>query len=108
MLTERPVGEVCPIERGRNGQPDRAAVGQGQLRVDGTGEVRLPGPGILAAIQYTFDLVEQVGERWTLDTMPKEEAGVYDMLCRADSIGVFQVESRAQVGTLATAAPQVL
>ena len=32
--------------------------------------------------------------------MPKEEAGVYDMLCRADSIGVFQVESRAQVGTL--------
>ena len=38
--------------------------------------------------------------------MPKEEAGVYDMLCRADSIGVFQVESRAQVGTLPRLQPR--
>ena len=65
------------------------------------------GLGILAAIQYTFDLVAtKMGERWTLDNMPKEEAGVYDMLCRADSIGVFQVESRAQVGTLPRLLPR--
>ena len=52
-------------------------------------------------MQYTFDLVaDALGEPWTLQSIPKEEAGVYDMLCRADSIGVFQVESRAQVGTL--------
>ena len=38
--------------------------------------------------------------------MPKEEAGVFDMLCRADSIGVFQVESRAQVGTLPRLLPR--
>ena len=38
--------------------------------------------------------------------MPKEEPGVYDMLCRADSIGVFQVESRAQVGTLPRLQPR--
>jgi error-prone DNA polymerase len=65
------------------------------------------GLGILSAIQHSFDLAaDRVGERWTLDTMPKEEAGVFDMLCRADSIGVFQVESRAQVGTLPRLQPR--
>jgi error-prone DNA polymerase len=65
------------------------------------------GLGILAAIQYTLDLAaNRLGERWSLDTIPKEEQGVYDMLCRADSIGVFQVESRAQVGTLPRLLPR--
>ena len=41
-----------------------------------------------------------------MHTIPKEEAGVYDMLCRADSIGVFQVESRAQIGTLPRLKPR--
>jgi error-prone DNA polymerase len=67
----------------------------------------LLGLGMLAALQYALDTVaEQVGERWTLDTIPKEEPGVYDMLCRADSIGVFQVESRAQIGTLPRLQPR--
>jgi error-prone DNA polymerase len=63
--------------------------------------------GNLAAIQYKIDHhATMLGERRTHDTMPKEEAGVYDMLCRADSIGVFQVESRAQVGTLPRLLPR--
>ncbi|MCU1437943.1 MAG: error-prone polymerase [Naasia sp.] len=68
----------------------------------------LLGLGMLAALQYSFDLAaEHVGERWTLETIPKEEQGVYDQLCRADSIGVFQVESRAQMGTLPRLQPRV-
>ena len=67
----------------------------------------LLGLGMLAALQYTFDLVrEHTGEEWELATIPKEEAAVYDMLCRADSIGVFQVESRAQMGTLPRLQPR--
>ena len=67
----------------------------------------LLGLGMLAALQYCFDLVrEHIGEAWTLDTIPKEEQGVYDMLCRADSIGVFQVESRAQMGMLPRLQPR--
>src|SRR5690606_30427548 len=67
----------------------------------------LLGLGMLGAIQHTFDIVrERVGEEWTLATIPKEEQGVYDMLCRADSIGVFQVESRAQIGTLPRLRPR--
>ena len=107
VLTERPVGEVCPIERGR--MDNRTVLQWDKDSCAWMGLVKFDflGLGILAAMQYTFDLVAtRVGERWTLDTMPKEEAGVYDMLCRADSIGVFQVESRAQVGTLPRLLPR--
>jgi len=67
----------------------------------------LLGLGILSAIQHTFDIVrEDLGEDWELATIPKEEPGVYDQLCRADSIGVFQVESRAQMGLLPRLQPR--
>ena len=107
VLTERPVGEVCPIERGR--MDDRTVLQWDKDSCASMGLVKFDflGLGILAAIQYTFDLAaDHLGERWTLQTMPKEEAGVYDMLCRADSIGVFQVESRAQIGTLPRLQPR--
>ncbi len=107
VLTDRPVGEVCPIEPGR--MQDRTVLQWDKDSCAWMGLVKFDflGLGILSAIQHSFDLVaERVGERWTLDTMPKEEAGVFDMLCRADSIGVFQVESRAQVGTLPRLQPR--
>jgi error-prone DNA polymerase len=107
VLTEQPVGEVCPIERGR--MDDRTVLQWDKDSCAYMGLVKFDflGLGILAAIQYTFDLVaDRIGERWTLDSIPKEEQGVYDMLCRADSIGVFQVESRAQVGTLPRLLPR--
>src|SRR3954471_20465961 len=107
VLTDRPVGEVCPIERGR--MVDRTVLQWDKDSCAWMGLVKFDflGLGILSAIQHSFDLAaDQVGERWTLDTMPKEEAGVFDMLCRADSIGVFQVESRAQVGTLPRLQPR--
>ena len=107
VLTERPVGEVVPIERGR--MDDRTVLQWDKDSCAWMGLVKFDflGLGILAAIQYTLDLAaDQVGERLDLDSIPKEEQGVYDMLCRADSIGVFQVESRAQVGTLPRLQPR--
>lgn len=107
VLTERPVGEVVPIERGR--MEGRTVVQWDKDDCAWMGLVKfdLLGLGMLGAIQHTFDLVaEHLGEPWTLATLPKEEAGVYDMLCRADSIGVFQVESRAQIGTLPRLQPR--
>jgi error-prone DNA polymerase len=62
---------------------------------------------MLAALQYCFDMIRTAtGEVWELATIPKEEQAVYDMLCRADSIGVFQVESRAQMGLLPRLQPR--
>ncbi|HWL03263.1 MAG TPA: error-prone DNA polymerase [Microbacteriaceae bacterium] len=107
VLTERPVGEVVPIEHARM---DRRTVIQwdkddsawiGLVKFD------LLGLGMLSALQRTFDLVESsTGTRWSLATIPKEDPAVYDMLCRADSIGVFQVESRAQMGLLPRLQPR--
>ena len=107
VLTERPIGEVCPIERARM---DRRTVLQWDkdgCETMGLVKFDLLGLGMLGALDHMMRLAgEHLGESWTLATMPKEEPEVYDMLCRADSIGVFQVESRAQIGTLPRLRPR--
>lgn len=107
VLTERPVGEVVPIEHAR--MDDRTVIQWDKDDAAWMGLVKfdLLGLGMLAALQYCFDLIrEATGEEWELATLPKEEAAIYDMLCRADSIGVFQVESRAQMGLLPRLQPR--
>jgi error-prone DNA polymerase len=107
VLTDRPVGEVCPIEHGRMDGRTVLQWDKDDCAWMGLVKFDLLGLGMLAALQYTFDLVRDgLGEEWTLETIPKEEPGVYDMLCRADSIGVFQVESRAQMGLLPRLQPR--
>ena len=107
VLTERPIGEVCPIERAR--MDKRTVLQWDKDACESMGLVKfdLLGLGMLGALDHMMRLAaEHLGERWTLATMPKEEPAVYDMLCRADSIGVFQVESRAQIGTLPRLRPR--
>ena len=107
VLTDRPVGEVVPIEHAR--MKDRTVIQWDKDDAAWMGLVKfdLLGLGMLAALQHCFDLIESAtGERWTLQSLPKEEPAVYDMLCRADSIGVFQVESRAQMGLLPRLQPR--
>ncbi|WP_297409359.1 error-prone DNA polymerase [Naasia sp.] len=108
VLTDRPVGEVCPIENARMEGRTVLQWDKDDCAWMGLVKFDLLGLGMLAALQYAFDLADtHLGERWDLDSMPKEEQGVYDQLCRADSIGVFQVESRAQMGTLPRLQPRV-
>ncbi|QNE46787.1 error-prone DNA polymerase [Glaciihabitans sp. INWT7] len=107
VLTDRPVGEVCPIEHGRMDGRTVLQWDKDDCAWMGLVKFDLLGLGMLNAIQHTFDLVrEHLGEEWELATLPKEEQGVYDQLCRADSIGVFQVESRAQMGLLPRLQPR--
>jgi error-prone DNA polymerase len=107
VLTENPVGEVVPIEHARKENRTVLQWDKDDCAWMGLVKFDLLGLGILAALQYTFDLAsEHTGETWSLDSIPKEEAGVYDMLCRADAVGVFQVESRAQMGTLPRLLPR--
>ena len=107
VLTERPVGEVCPIEHAR--MEKRTVL---QWDKDDCAAMRLVkfdllGLGMLSAIDKTLRMVAAAtGEEWTFDSIPKEEAAVYDMLCRGDAIGVFQVESRAQLNTLPRLRPR--
>ena len=54
------------------------------------------GLGMLTCIRKAFNLVQQhTGQRWTLASVPAEDPVVYDAICRADTLGVFQIESRA-------------
>ena len=57
--------------------------------------------GMLTCIRKCFDLIaDHKGERFELATVPQDQKPVYDMLCRGESLGVFQVESRAQMNML--------
>ena len=63
--------------------------------------------GMLTCIRKALNLIaEHGGERYTLASIPREDPAVYDMLCRGDSIGVFQVESRAQMNMLPRLRPR--
>ena len=107
VLTDRPVGEVVPIEHARMEKRTVLQWDKDDCAWMGLVKFDLLGLGMLAGLQYSFDLVERfLGEKWTLSSLPREEAGVYDQLCRADSIGVFQVESRAQMGLLPRLQPR--
>jgi error-prone DNA polymerase len=107
VLTDRPVGEVVPIEYARMDARTVIQWDKDDAAWMGLVKFDLLGLGMLAALQYCFDLIrETTGEEWELATLPKEEKAVYDMLCRADSIGVFQVESRAQMGLLPRLQPR--
>jgi error-prone DNA polymerase len=69
--------------------------------------------GMLTCIRKAFDLIRDFdrqgqGQDYTLDNLPKEQGDVYDMLCKGESIGVFQVESRAQMNMLPRLKPREL
>src|ERR1700729_319977 len=62
---------------------------------------------MITCIRKCFDLIaEHKGKRWELATIPQDQAEVYDMLCRGESLGVFQVESRAQMNMLPRLKPR--
>lgn len=63
--------------------------------------------GMLTCIRKCFDLIDRhKGERWVLATVPQNDPKVYDMLCDGESLGVFQVESRAQMNMLPRLKPR--
>jgi error-prone DNA polymerase len=107
VLTDRPFGEVVPIERARMDKRTVLQWDKDACEYMGLVKFDLLGLGMLSALDHMMRIVDQhLGEHWTLATLPTEEPAVYDMLCRADSIGVFQVESRAQIGTLPRLRPR--
>jgi len=107
VMTERPIGEVVPVEHAR--MKDRTVLQWEKDDCAWMGLVKfdLLGLGMLSALQHSFDVIRAtLGRELTLATIPKEEAATYDALCRADAIGVFQVESRAQMGLLPRLQPR--
>jgi error-prone DNA polymerase len=107
VICDRPVTEVCPVEWAR--MENRTVLQWDKDDCARTGLVKfdLLGLGMLSALHGAFDLLrEHYGLDLQLDTIPPEDPKVYDMLCAADSVGVFQVESRAQMATLPRLKPR--
>ena len=104
--------EMVPIENAT--MPDRTVIQWDKDDLDALGllKVDVLGLGMLSAIRRAFDLVNEFGGssavpgELDLATVPSEDPRVYDMICRADTVGVFQIESRAQMAMLPRLRPR--
>ena len=107
IMTEGRLDELVPIENAT--MEDRTVICWDKDDIDSLGilKVDVLALGMLTCIRKAFDLIDgHHGQRWSLATLPPEDPAVYDMLCKADSLGVFQVESRAQMNFLPRMRPR--
>ncbi|MGK3205249.1 error-prone DNA polymerase [Amycolatopsis sp. MEPSY49] len=107
VMCHEPVSQVVPVEWAR--MENRSVIQWEKEDCAAAGLVKfdLLGLGMLSALHYMLDLVaEHKGEKVDLAELDLTDQKVYDMLCRADAIGVFQVESRAQLATLPRLKPR--
>jgi error-prone DNA polymerase len=106
VICDRPVIEVCPVEWGRMDQRSVLQWDKDDCAAAGLVKFDLLGLGMLSALHYAVDLIrDHRGYEVDLATIPQED-DVYAMLCRADTVGVFQIESRAQMATLPRLKPR--
>ncbi len=106
VISQKPLCEIVPIENAA--MPDRTIIEWDKDDIDEMGMLKIDvlGLGMLTCIRKAIDLVNQSDRRaggpgiLQYHSIPPEDPLVYDMLCRADSVGVFQVESRAQMTML--------
>ncbi len=107
VLARGPLVEIVPV--GNAAMADRTFIewDKDDLAALGLMKVDVLALGMLSCIRRAFALLARhSGLDLTLASVPREDEAVYDMLCRADSIGVFQVESRAQMNMLPRLKPR--
>ncbi|MCW5766815.1 MAG: error-prone DNA polymerase, partial [Phycisphaeraceae bacterium] len=110
VISRGPLCETVPIENAA--MPDRTVIEWDKDDLDAMGLLKIDclGLGMLTCIRKTMELVNAAPgpprPPLELHTIPPEDAGVYDMICRADTVGVFQIESRAQMSMLPRLRPR--
>ena len=108
VICDRPIADVCPVEWARMANRSVLQWDKDDCAAIGLVKFDLLGLGMLSALHYCIDLIaEHKGIEVDLSKLDLSEAAVYEMLQRADSVGVFQVESRAQMATLPRLKPRV-
>ncbi len=106
VIADRPLVEFCPVEWARRENRSVLQWDKDDCAAAGLVKFDLLGLGMLTMLHLGVDLIGQHrGTVIDLATIPQEEQ-VYDLLCAADTIGVFQVESRAQMATLPRLRPR--
>nr|WP_090345900.1 error-prone DNA polymerase [Mycolicibacterium malmesburyense]CRL78477.1 DNA-directed DNA polymerase III PolC [Mycolicibacterium malmesburyense] len=108
VICDRPIADVCPVEWARMENRSVLQWDKDDCAAIGLVKFDMLGLGMLSALHYCIDLVrEHKGVDVDLAKLDLSEPAVYEMLQKADSVGVFQVESRAQMATLPRLKPRV-
>jgi error-prone DNA polymerase len=107
VITQGKLSDLCPVMNAR--MEDRTTIEWNKDDIDALGFLKIDvlGLGMLTCIRKAFELAKtHYGLNWTLANIPQDDPAVYDMICHADTIGVFQIESRAQQSMLPRLKPR--
>ena len=107
VISEGPLSGLVPIENAA--MEDRTVIQWDKDDLEDLGllKVDVLGLGMLSAIRRSFELIRGFyGREYTMASLPAEDPAVYDMICEADTVGVFQIESRAQMVMLPRLRPR--
>ncbi|MGI9219871.1 MAG: error-prone DNA polymerase [Woeseiaceae bacterium] len=107
VISNGPLSELVPVENAA--MPDRTVIQWEKTDLEDLGllKVDVLGLGMLTAIRRSFELLRQFdGRELSLASVPAEDPAVYDMICHGDTMGVFQIESRAQMAMLPRLRPR--
>ena len=107
VISNGPLSDLVPVENAA--MPERTVIQWEKTDLEDLGllKVDVLGLGMLTAIRRSFDLIREFdGRELTLATVPAEDPLVYDMICEGDTMGVFQIESRAQMAMLPRLRPR--
>lgn len=107
VISEHALDTLVPVENAT--MAERTVIQWDKDDLDRVGllKVDVLALGMLSALRRCFGLIERYrGTQWTLATLPKEDPATYAMISRADTIGAFQIESRAQMAMLPRLRPK--
>ncbi len=107
VITDGQLSDLCPIMNARMENRTQVEWNKDDIEDLKILKVDVLGLGMLTMIRKAFDLIEQqYGTVYSLASVPQDQPDVYDMICKADTIGVFQIESRAQMSMLPRLRPR--
>lgn len=107
IITDHPVSTLVPVENAS--MPERTVIQWDKEDIEALGLLKIDilALGMLSAIRRCLALIEKhQGQTLSMQTLPKDDTATYNMLCNADSVGVFQIESRAQMAMLPRLRPR--
>ncbi|MDE2593419.1 MAG: error-prone DNA polymerase [Burkholderiales bacterium] len=107
VIAKGPLCQMVPIENAA--MPDRSIIQWDKDDLDALGllKVDVLALGMLSALKRSLAFISQIrGKTWAMQDIPSKDAATYDLICQADTVGVFQIESRAQMSMLPRLQPK--
>ena len=106
IITQRPMSSLVPVENAS--MADRTVIQWDKYDIEALGLLKIDvlGLGMLTMIRKCLDMTQRYSNIKVLSDIPKEDPMTYDMLCNGDTVGVFQIESRAQMSMLPRLRPR--